>query len=62
MEFFRVSILGRRIGRLKDSGIMRDVPLSLSACYTSEFSRGGEGILFNYGIRMVAEDRMKIEV
>lgn len=41
---------------------MRDVPLSLSACYTSEFSRGGEGILFNYGIRMVAEDRIKIEV
>lgn len=32
------------------------------ACYTSEFSRGGEGILFNYGIRMVAEDRIKIEV
>ena len=30
---------------------MRDVPLSLSACYTSEFRR----VLFNYGIRMVTD-------
>ena len=34
---------------------MRDVPLSLSACYTSEFREVGDRVLFNYGIRMVAD-------